>query len=151
MGNDIVVKVMVLAVLGCLGCGDKSPKEKCEDLIDTVCDRGVECIAGAAGMHEGCVHAVEQELSCESIKSVSPSYDRCIDLLNEQSCNILFPTDPATGDQKLELPAECRGVLSTQSTSHEFDRVLHAAAPLADPIDDVAVRARAVLVESRGE
>lgn len=57
--KDIVVKLVVLAVLCCIGCGDKSPKEKCADLIDVVCDRGVECIAGAAGMHDECVHAVE--------------------------------------------------------------------------------------------
>jgi len=148
--KDIVVKLMVLAVLCCIGCGDKSPKEKCADLIDVVCDRGVECIAGAAGMHDECVHAVEGALPCGNIKSVTATYDHCIDLLNEQSCGTLFPTDPATGAQTLKLPAECSGVLSTQSTSGEIGRVPHAAEPPAAPIDDVAVRARAVL-ESRRE
>ena len=145
MKNKVVVKVVVLAVLGCVGCGDKSPKEKCEDLIDAVCDRGVECIDGAAGMHDECVHAVDGALTCENIKSVTSSYDHCIDLLHEQSCQTLFPRDPDTGDQSLELPAECSGVLSTQSTSRALDRVSHATALPAGPVDDLAMRAGAVL------
>ena len=145
MRNDIVVKVMVLVVLGCVGCGDKSPSEKCEDLIDSICDRAVECITGADGMHRQCVDAVKQQLSCGAVKSVKPSYDRCIDLLNGQSCNTLFPPDPTTGSQMLKLPVECNGVLSTQSAYGEVDSVQRAAAPSADPIDDVAVRAQAVL------
>ncbi len=150
MKNNVVVKVVVLAVLGCVGCGDKSPKDKCEDLIDAVCDRGVECITGAAGMHDECVHAVEGDLPCGDVKSVTSSYDRCIDQLNEQSCQTLFPRDPDTGDQALVLPTECSGVLSTQSTSRAIDRVPRATALPADPVGDMARRAGAVL-ESRRE
>lgn len=147
MKNYMVAKAVVLAVLGCVGCGgDKSPSEKCADLINLSCDRLVECLPGASGMHAACVQAVEQAgLSCTATKSVKPSYDRCIDQLNEQSCRVLFPTDPDTGDQTLELPAECSGVLVTQSAAGERDHVVRTNVRPSDPIGDMALRARAVL------
>jgi hypothetical protein len=106
--NYIVARVVVLAVLGGIGCGgEKSPSEKCEDLV-------------------------------------SLSYDRCIDQLNEQSCRVLFPTDPDTGDQALELPAECNGVLLTQSAGGR-DHVVRTNISPSSPLGDMALRARAVL------
>lgn len=152
MKNYMVVKVVVLAVLGGVSCGgEKSPAEKCEDLVDLVCDRAVECIAGASGMHRECVEGVEQSgLQCSTTKSVKPSYDRCVDLLNDQSCQTLFPADPDTGDQTIALPTECNGVVVTQSAGGEIDRASYADAPPADPIGDAAARARTVL-ESRRE
>jgi hypothetical protein len=145
--NYMVARALVLAVLGCVGCGgDKSPSEECEDLVDLTCDRAVECLPGASGMHAACVHAVEQAgLSCSATKSVKPSYDRCIDQLNEQSCRMLFPIDPDTGDQTTELPAECSGVLVTQSAAGKFVYVVRTNVPPSDPIGDMALRARAVL------
>jgi hypothetical protein len=114
--KNMVMTAMVLAVLGGGGCGeDKSPAEKCEDLVSLICDRAVECIAGAAGMHSACVQAFEQEASCASTRSVSASYDRCLDRLDAVSCQALVTTDPATGETMLEVPTECHGVLSTQS------------------------------------
>lgn len=143
----MVAEAVVLAVLGCVGCGgDKSPGEKCEDLINLTCDRAVECLPGVSGMHAACVQAVEQAgLSCSATKSVKPSYDRCIDQLNEQSCRMLFPTDPDTGDQTIALPAECSGVLVTQSAAGELDHVVRTNAPPSGPIGGMALRARAVL------
>lgn len=150
MKKNLVMNVMVVVALGCVGCGDKSPSEKCEDLVDVTCDRIVECITGAAGMHGACVNDFKQVLSCSDIKSVKPSYDRCVDSLNEQSCKTLFPADPMTGEQTVELPDECNGVLSMETMRGEVERVPHATAPPADPIDDMAVRVRAML-ESRRE
>jgi hypothetical protein len=145
--NYMVVKVVVLAALGCVGCSsDRSPSEKCEDLVNLTCDRAVDCLAGASGMHAACVQAVGQAgLSCTATKSVTPSYDRCIDQLDEQSCRVLFPIDPNTGHQALELPAECSGVLVMQSTAGDLDHVLRTNGPSSDPIGDMALRARAVL------
>lgn len=150
MKNNMVMKVMVAAVLSCVGCGDKSPSEKCDDLIDVTCDRIVECIAGATGMHGACINDFKQVLSCSDVKSVKPSYDRCIDSLSEQSCRTLFPADPMTGEQTAELPDECNGVLSMETMRSEADRVPHATTPPANPIEDMAVRVRGML-ESRGE
>lgn len=146
--NYMVARVVVLAVLGCIGCGgDKSPSEKCEDLVNLSCDRAVECLSWASGMHTACVQAVEQAgLSCTATKSVKPSYDRCIDQLNEQSCRMLFPIDPNTGDQALELPAECNGVLVTQLAAGELAHVVRTSELPSDPIGDMALRARAVLL-----
>lgn len=147
MKNYMVAKAMVLAVLGCVGCGgDRSPSEKCEDLVNLTCDRAVECLPGASGMHAACVQAVEQAgLSCSATKSVKPGYDRCIDQLNAQSCPVLFPIDPGTGDQMLALPTECSGVLLTQSAAGAFAHVVRTTPRPSGPIGDAALRARAVL------
>jgi hypothetical protein len=143
--NYMVAKAVVLAVLGCVGCGgEKSPSEKCEDLVNLACDRAVECLPGASGMHADCVQAIEQAgLSCTATKSVTPSYDRCIDQLDGQSCRILFPTDSTTGDQSLTLPAECSGVLL--QSAGKLDHVVRTNVAPSDPIGDMALRARAVL------
>jgi hypothetical protein len=145
--NYMVAKAVVLAVLGCVGCGgDKSPSEKCEDLVNLTCDRAVECLPGVSGMHAACVQAVEQAgLSCSATKSVKPGYDRCIDQLDAQSCQTLFPTDSGTGDRTLELPADCSGVLLTQSAAGEFAHVVRTSPRPSDPIGDMALRARGAL------
>jgi hypothetical protein len=97
--------VLVLVV----GCGtDESPVDKCDDLVDTLCDRGVQCLGGA---HTDCVQTFQQALSCGAAKDVSSSYDRCIAQLEADSCALLFPTDPQTGDPSLDLPADCMGVI----------------------------------------
>jgi hypothetical protein len=48
------------------------------------------------------------------MKSVGPSYDRCMDELDAQSCQTLFMAVPGTGQVTVDLPADCYGVLSTQ-------------------------------------
>lgn len=110
--------------------GGKSAVEKCDDLIDVVCDRTVECVQGVT--QGDCVAAVQQQLPCGSAKKVSASYDRCIDQLNNDSCAILFPPDQ-NGQPSLALPADCNSVIlereapPTTSSSPMWEQVSWAA------------------------
>lgn len=92
---------------------DPSPVEKCDDLVDVICDRGVVCLPGA-GSHASCVSEVQQVLPCGSARKVSASYDRCISQLQSASCPVLFPTNPQTGSPELKLPADCMAVILTR-------------------------------------
>src|SRR5512139_1499228 len=93
----------VLLIL--LGCSEPSPVEKCDTLIDELCDRAVECFPNA-GTHTQCVQEVQQGLPCGAAKDVTASYDRCIDQIETFSCAVLFPVDSQTHMQTLELPAD---------------------------------------------
>ena len=104
---------MVMAVL--CGCGsDPSPVEQCDDLVDVLCDRGVQCLGGS---HAECVQAIQGELACGGARQVSASYDRCIDQLQGASCGLLFPVDSQTGAPDLRLPADCMGVILSRTGS----------------------------------
>lgn len=106
------VPALVLALAGC--GADESAVEKCDDLVNVVCDRGVQCLGGT---QSECVQQVRQVLPCGSAKTVSASYDRCIDQLNADSCSVLFPPDPQTGQPSLTLPADCMSVILTRGGS----------------------------------
>ena len=96
------------------GCtSEPTPVEKCDDLVNVICDRGVVCLPGA-GSHATCVSALQQALPCGSAKEVSVSYDRCISQLQGDSCAILFPVNPQTGNPQLVLPADCKAVILTR-------------------------------------
>jgi len=140
-----LVMALVLVGFGGVGCGDKSPPEKCEDLVNSVCDRAVECIAGAAGMHDDCVRAIEGDLSCSATKSVGASYDECMDLLNQQSCHTLFSTDARSGEITIELPSACFGVLSTEAGRSKPIPTLDTRARTANPLGGLAAQARAAI------
>ena len=74
---------LVMAVL--CACGsDASPVEQCDELVDVLCDRGVQCLGGS---HAECVQAVQGELSCGGARQVSASYDRCIPM-SQGSCRM---------------------------------------------------------------
>lgn len=91
------------------GCGtEASAVDKCDDLVDVLCDRGVQCLGFSRAE---CVQAVQSELPCGSAKQVSASYDRCIDQLEVNSCAVLFPVNPTTGQPQLRLPADCMQVI----------------------------------------
>jgi len=114
-GTRVMVMVMVsVALVGGLGCGDKSPKEKCDDLFGMVCDRAVECIPGAAGMRNSCIQFVRDQKICDNVKSVTDNYEACMDQLGSVSCQQLFPTSSGGSTPTGTLPGVCMGVLSTQ-------------------------------------
>lgn len=103
--------LLVVGMLGgCGGSGDKSPSDKCFDLADAVCSRGVQCIPGGAGMQDACEQALKPVLMCDQVKSVGATYDTCMTQLNQDSCDTLFPKDQ-NGDPMLVLPSPCMGVL----------------------------------------
>jgi hypothetical protein len=109
----MTAKVGCLAVVLLLGCGaEKSPVEKCDDLIDVLCDRGIQCLGGS---HAECVQAFQSELPCGSAKAVSASYDRCIDQLQAAACSSLFPPSPQPGQPELRLPADCMSVILSRT------------------------------------
>lgn len=91
------------------GASEPSPVEKCDDLVDLLCDRAVQCFPNA-GSHATCIQELNQEIPCGSVKQVSASYERCMDQLAATSCPVLFPTD-AQGQPTVELPADCMSVV----------------------------------------
>lgn len=101
---------VTLMVVGC-GGGAKTAVEKCDDLTNSICDRAVSCIPSQAGSHSDCVQTVQQVLPCGQAKSVSASYDRCLSQVESDSCPILFPVDPQSGQPALDLPADCSAVI----------------------------------------
>lgn len=115
-----MAKSWVLVLLVATACGgtEPSPVEKCDDLIDLLCDRAVQCIP-TGGSHRTCVQEVQQELACGSVKAVSASYDRCMNQLSATSCPVLFPND-AQGQPTLELPADCMSVVLTRTVDDEL-------------------------------
>jgi len=97
------------------GCGnDPSPVEKCDALVDELCDRGMQCVPNS-GTHAQCVQTIETQLSCGAVKAVSSTYDRCMDQLQTFSCQVLFPFDPQTNMQTLVLPADCMSVVLSRT------------------------------------
>ncbi len=94
---------LVVFLVAC-GGGSKDPTEKCDDLVDIVCDRAVECVPNA-GTHSACVAEVEGSLDCGAAQSVSATYNACLMQLRSMSCASLFPND------MLVLPTDCNGVI----------------------------------------
>jgi hypothetical protein len=120
-----------VVILVAVGCGtEPSPVEKCDDLVDVLCDRGVQCLGGS---RTECVQSVRTELPCGSARSVSASYDRCIEQLETVSCAVLFPTNPSTSQPELRLPADCMEVI--------LAREGQGVEAIATPVGDVSVLA----------
>ena len=102
-----VMKALGCAVIFLVACGGGSdtPVEKCDDLVDLVCDRAVDCVP-TAGTHAECVTEVEASgFDCGAATDVSPSYGACMMQLRSTTCGSLFPND------MLSLPADCSGVI----------------------------------------
>lgn len=102
---------LVVFLVACGGGGSAdTPPEKCEALIDVVCERAVECTTVS---NSQCVMEVESIIDCNAAKMVSSTYDACIDQLESDSCAVLFP-----GGQ-LELPPDCNGVIQQREALPE--------------------------------
>lgn len=118
--------------LGMAACGgddgDASPSAKCEALESQLCTRITECIPGGAGMQDACIQGIDSTAPCSAIKSVTASYDQCIDLVGSQSCSALFPTD-ANGDPEVALPQVCVGVLQGIAAPAHFHGLEAVFAP----------------------
>jgi len=112
MTRAVAVAFSMLVCLA-VGCADdeKSPVEKCDDFIVEFCRRGVECLGG---QQQECVQAAQQSLACGRAVRVSASYDRCMSQIASDSCAVLFPNDPSTGQPTAQLPADCQSVILLQ-------------------------------------
>jgi hypothetical protein len=112
-----VKRIIVLSVLALIGCGgggdDRTPPEKCEDLLGDLCARIVSC--AGSGTRSECVQALGEVAACSSVKTVGATYDRCVDHINKDSCDTLFPVDPDTGDRESVAPADCVSVFTTRT------------------------------------
>jgi hypothetical protein len=113
-GGPVMRRALWFVVSVAMGCGSEpTPVEKCDDLVDALCDRGVACVPNS-GTHTTCVQELRNILPCGSAKSVSASYDRCLDQIETNSCSVLFPINPMTGEQTVRLPADCMQVILTR-------------------------------------
>lgn len=106
--------VSACLVAGCTS--EPSPVEKCDELVNVICDRAVVCLPGV-GNHATCVSELQQALPCGAAKQVSASYDRCISQLQGDGCSVLFPPNPQTGNPELRLPADCKAVILMREVS----------------------------------
>jgi hypothetical protein len=93
-------------LIACGGGGD-SAEDKCLDLLDTVCDRAVEC--GLSSSHDSCIEQAQREADCSEAEKVGESYSACVGAIEDASCATLFPT--TNGMRHLSLPATCAGAL----------------------------------------
>jgi hypothetical protein len=99
----------VVASLVVAGCGGSSPEEKCQDLIDTTCERLSSCL-GVPSQKDDCIRGAAQSLSCSAATSVAEGYDLCMDELDRASCDALVQLD-SDGNPVPSLPASCHAVI----------------------------------------
>lgn len=126
-----------MGAMGIMGCGgDKTPVEKCDDLVHALCGRTVACLP-ELGTSQECVQALQSVLPCGATKSVTSSYDRCLSQLDSASCAALFPRDPTTGALSVSLPADCAGVLKSTTARAVDDAPVSERWPL-DGVDELA-------------
>lgn len=98
--------ILFVFVMACGGGGD-SAEDKCVALLETVCDRVVDC--GLGDSHDECMDAITESTDCSEAKKVGESYGECVGDIEDASCTALFPT---VGTQrKLQLPASCAEAL----------------------------------------
>ena len=91
-------------LIACGGGDSDSPAARCEDLLDTVCLRAVECGVGFTEV-VACRAELEKSTDCSKANGVGESYDTCIAELDDVSCQALFPT--TTSGRRLAMPASC--------------------------------------------
>lgn len=123
----------ILAACSLGACAtEPSAIDKCDNLVDVLCDRGVQCLGGS---HTECIQAFNNELPCGSAKAVSASYDRCLSQIEGNSCSVLFPVDPSNGQRVLQLPADCNEVILVREAP--------APPPAGAPVGEISVLADA--------
>jgi len=87
-------------VLG-MGCADQKAPEKCQDLVDTLCDNTEEACVPAIDAEECADVAKDAGMDCDNAADVSDSYDTCLaELADSEGCVVLEG-----------LPKSCEGVI----------------------------------------
>jgi hypothetical protein len=93
-------------LIACGGGGD-SPEDKCEALLDNICDRVVDC--ELADSHDECIDALADSNDCSEAEEVGDSYGECRKDIDDASCAELFPS--SGGQVRLTLPSSCSGAI----------------------------------------
>jgi hypothetical protein len=108
-------------LVGCGGGGgSETPVQKCDDLLNAVCDRVQSCgmlltgTAAPAGFHQDCVTQEQTAIDCTRSVAVTSSYDTCLSQVRGDSCNTFLTLDNAGDVQSVNLPASCDGAILQQ-------------------------------------
>jgi hypothetical protein len=116
MWKAAIICVAILLGLTIVGCGfeedcqvkasdgkkydcDDNAELKCENLIQTYCNRYAEC--SALTSESSCLSQASSALSCSSAVAITNSYDDCISDIQNYSCNQI------TND----IPYSCKGTI----------------------------------------
>jgi hypothetical protein len=122
---------VILCTLAIAACGGSSasPADKCEELLDTTCDRVTGCFPDQGVTKDQCIQAVQSVAPCSTVKSVGSGFDSCIDQLRNDSCAVLFTIDSDTGEPDANTPTACEDVLiaSTRGPGSEMMRSVRGA------------------------
>ena len=96
----VIGLVLVGMVLSCGGESNDAP-EKCDALVDRLCERALVCANDGTTQAE-CVASAKTGLPCAQADAVSDGYDACLSELQSSPCTVLL------ANNKLNLPATCR-------------------------------------------
>jgi hypothetical protein len=114
--------VWALAAVLVTACGDddeeKTPVEKCKDLINTFCDRVTSCAEdhellddsySPAELETDCKASIEEELDCQAAVDVGDGYAKCLSSVKTFSCEVSNDALLATPAAIANPPASCMG------------------------------------------
>lgn len=84
--GSVLFGVMLSVAMSCVG--ERTPTQKCEDLILLFCDRTIECSIGQ--QRDTCIQQARTDLPCGKATGVSSNYDLCMDQMAEFSCEAIL-------------------------------------------------------------
>jgi hypothetical protein len=96
----LVGLALIQVLVSCGGEDDPSPPEKCDALVELLCERVRECADDGTTQDE-CVASVKTGLPCAQADAVSDGYDSCLNEIEASPCSVIW------SDGALHLPATC--------------------------------------------
>jgi len=116
------VWVLAAAMVAMAACGDDEggsggAKKKCETLVDTLCERIVEC-AVEGDLFESseeddqlasCKRTLRENAGCEDAVSVTEDYDDCLEESENLECS---ESNEALMSEVNPIPASCEEVIA---------------------------------------
>lgn len=107
----------LMAACGDDGASGPSAQDKCDMLLDVVCDRLITCAeqlsgqTAPSGIRQACIDKQRTAYDCSRAKAVTASYDRCISEVSSFTCGIFLTTD-TSGNVQVNVPASCNAVIT---------------------------------------
>lgn len=111
-----------LAAVLVTACGDddeeKTPVEKCKDLINTFCDRVTSCAEdhellddsySPAELESDCRDSIQAKLTCQDAVDVGDGYGKCLSDVKAFSCETSNDALRATPPVIADPPSSCLG------------------------------------------